>query len=69
MPGTLPSWRSLLAAWMDLEPAPQTIALVGEVRRRGIACYLATNQDAHRGPIGSGIDELRHRLASHGVLG
>lgn len=39
----------VLAIWLLMEAAPDTFALLEAVRSSGVRCYLATNQDSHRG--------------------
>src|SRR3989442_1005165 len=43
--GTLPD---ALAAWTMIEPDPGMTQLVRALRRGGVRCYLATNQEPHR---------------------
>lgn len=40
----------LLQAWVDIEPDAEVLALVDAVRAGGVPVYLATNQQAFRGP-------------------
>jgi putative hydrolase of the HAD superfamily len=54
LPGLLDRWDladaydDMVQVWLSIEPVDDSRALVGEVRRAGVRCYLASNQDAHR---------------------
>jgi putative hydrolase of the HAD superfamily len=55
LPGLLDRWGipdaydELLQAWLRIQPVSAARALVPPLRAAGVACYLATNQDEHRG--------------------
>ncbi len=40
--------EDLLALWETFEVDDEAIAVIGELRRTGVRCYLATNQHDHR---------------------
>ena len=48
--GLPPVVEDLLEAWVDIEPDAEVLALVDAVRAGGVPVYLATNQQAIRGP-------------------
>ncbi|MDX6300662.1 MAG: putative hydrolase of the superfamily [Nocardioidaceae bacterium] len=55
LPGLLARWGiadaydDLVRAWLATVPVPGARDLVRALREAGVRCYLATNQDAHRG--------------------
>ena len=55
LPGLLEKWGiadsydDAMQVWLTIEPVAETRALVEALREAGVACYLATNQDEHRG--------------------
>ena len=55
LPGLLEKWGiadsydDALRVWLTIEPVVETRELVQALRGAGVACYLATNQDEHRG--------------------
>jgi putative hydrolase of the HAD superfamily len=54
LPGLLDRWGvsdaydDMVRVWLSIEPVVDSRALVDVVRRTGVRCYLASNQDAHR---------------------
>jgi putative hydrolase of the HAD superfamily len=54
LPGLLRRWGAsgsydaVVAVWLDIEAVPGTHDLVRALRRHGVRCCLATNQDRHR---------------------
>ncbi len=57
LPAVLERWGlaefhdAILAVWVRLESFPGAVEAVRQVRRSGVRCYLATNQDAHRAGV------------------
>jgi putative hydrolase of the HAD superfamily len=57
LPGLLERWGvgaaldHVLATWLSIEPVPAARALAAEVRGRGVACHLASNQAAQRAGV------------------
>lgn len=55
LPGLLERWQvshlydDALRVWLTIEPHAEVRELVQVVRRSGVGCYLATNQDEYRG--------------------
>jgi putative hydrolase of the HAD superfamily len=55
LPGLLTRWGipeaydDLVRAWLATVPVPGARDLVRALREAGVACYLASNQDRHRG--------------------
>lgn len=47
--GIAESYDDALRVWLTIEPVAETRALVSALRAAGVRCYLATNQDEHRG--------------------
>lgn len=47
--GIADSYDDALRVWLTIEPVAETRALVSALRAAGVRCYLATNQDEHRG--------------------
>lgn len=47
--GIAGSYDDALRVWLTIEPVAETRALVSALRAAGVRCYLATNQDEHRG--------------------
>jgi putative hydrolase of the HAD superfamily len=47
--GLAGSFDDAMRVWLTIEPVAETRELVEALRAAGIACYLATNQDEHRG--------------------
>jgi len=43
------AYDAALKVWLTIEPVEDARALVRQVRDGGVPCYLATNQDEHRG--------------------
>ena len=43
------SYDDALRVWLTIEPVAETRELVSALRTAGVRCYLATNQDEHRG--------------------
>jgi putative hydrolase of the HAD superfamily len=43
------SYDDALRVWLTIEPVAETRSLVSALRAAGVRCYLATNQDEHRG--------------------
>lgn len=43
------SYDDALRVWLTIEPVAETRELVEALRSEGVRCYLATNQDEHRG--------------------
>jgi putative hydrolase of the HAD superfamily len=43
------AYDDALQVWLTIEPVVETRELVEVIRAAGIGCYLATNQDEHRG--------------------
>lgn len=43
------AYDDALQVWLTIEPVEAARALVEKVRASGVRCYLATNQDEHRG--------------------
>lgn len=43
------AYDDALQVWLTIEPVAETRQIVETVRAAGIGCYLATNQDEHRG--------------------
>ena len=54
LPGLLERWGipdaydDMVRVWLSIQPVEDARALVDVVRRSGVPCYLASNQDAHR---------------------
>lgn len=55
LPGLLERWGiasaydDALRVWLTIEPVVATRELVSSLRAAGVRCFLATNQDEHRG--------------------
>ena len=55
LPGLLEKWGighahdDALRVWLTIEPVVETREIVERLRDSGVRCYLATNQDEHRG--------------------
>lgn len=55
LPGLLEKWGiahahdDALRVWLTIEPVLETRDIVERLRAAGVRCYLATNQDEHRG--------------------
>jgi putative hydrolase of the HAD superfamily len=55
LPGLLEKWGiadsydDALRVWLTIEPVAETRELVVSLRAAGVRCFLATNQDEHRG--------------------
>lgn len=55
LPGLLDKWGiahahdDALQVWLTIEPVLETREIVQRLRASGVRCYLATNQDEHRG--------------------
>ena len=55
LPGLLEKWGiadahdDALRVWLTIEPVVETREIVERLRAAGVRCYLATNQDEHRG--------------------
>ena len=55
LPGLLDKWGiahahdDALRVWLTIEPVLETRGIVERLRGAGVRCYLATNQDEHRG--------------------
>lgn len=55
LPGLLEKWGighahdDALQVWLTIEPVMETREIVEHLRDCGVRCYLATNQDEHRG--------------------
>lgn len=55
LPGLLEKWGighafdDALKVWLTIEPVVETREIVERLRAAGVRCYLATNQDEHRG--------------------
>lgn len=47
--GIADSFDDAIAVWLTIEPVVETREVVAALRSRGVRCYLATNQDEHRG--------------------
>lgn len=47
--GIADSYDDALRVWLTIEPVAETRELVTALRGAGVRCYLATNQDEHRG--------------------
>ena len=47
--GIADSYDDALRVWLTIEPVAETRELVTALRASGVRCYLATNQDEHRG--------------------
>lgn len=47
--GIADSFDDAMRVWLTIEPVAETRELVGSLRAAGVGCYLATNQDEHRG--------------------
>lgn len=47
--GLADSFDRLVQAWLSIEPVPGARELVPPLRAGGVSCFLATNQDEHRG--------------------
>ena len=67
LPGLLEKWGighahdDALKVWLTIEPVVETRETVERLRAAGVRCYLATNQDEHRGQhmhTTLGYDEL-----------
>lgn len=43
------AYDDAIQVWLTIEPVDASRALVEKVRASGVPCYLATNQDEHRG--------------------
>ncbi len=43
------AYDDALAVWLTIEPVVESRELLDRVRASGVPCYLATNQDVHRG--------------------
>lgn len=47
--GLADSYDDAMRVWLTIEPVVETQQVVRSLRARGVRCYLATNQDEHRG--------------------
>lgn len=47
--GISEAYGEAMAVWLSIEPVVESRELVQKVRASGVRCYLATNQDEHRG--------------------
>ncbi len=47
--GIADSYDDALRVWLTIEPVAETRELVTALRASGVRCFLATNQDEHRG--------------------
>lgn len=47
--GIADSFEDAMRVWLTIEPVAGTREVVGALRAAGVGCYLATNQDEHRG--------------------
>jgi putative hydrolase of the HAD superfamily len=47
--GIADSYDDALRVWLTIEPVAETRDLVASLRASGVRCFLATNQDEHRG--------------------
>ena len=47
--GIADSYEDALRVWLTIEPVAEARELVTALRVAGVRCYLATNQDEHRG--------------------
>jgi putative hydrolase of the HAD superfamily len=47
--GVPEAYGQAVDVWLTIEPVPEVRALVEKVRASGVRCFLATNQDEHRG--------------------
>ncbi|MGZ5418253.1 MAG: HAD family hydrolase [Nocardioides sp.] len=47
--GIADSYDDALRVWLTIEPVAETRELVASLRASGVRCFLATNQDEHRG--------------------
>lgn len=47
--GIADSYDDALRVWLTIEPVAETRELVASLRDAGVHCFLATNQDEHRG--------------------
>ena len=47
--GIADSYDDALRVWLTIEPVAETRELVASLRESGVPCFLATNQDEHRG--------------------
>jgi len=47
--GLADSFDDAMRVWLTIEPVTETRELVESLRAAGVGCYLATNQDEHRG--------------------
>lgn len=54
--------ETLLSRWRDVTLVPQTVEVISELRRSGVHCYLATNQNEYR------CHWMRENLEYDGVL-
>ncbi|MGZ4437697.1 MAG: HAD family hydrolase [Nocardioides sp.] len=43
------AYDDAMQVWLTIEPVEETHALVRSLRAAGVRCFLATNQDEHRG--------------------
>ena len=55
------AYDDALQVWLTIRPVEEVRGLVAEVRAAGTRCYLATNQDEHRG-------RFMHRELGYGDL-
>jgi putative hydrolase of the HAD superfamily len=68
LPGLLERWGmrdaydEVLKVWLSIEPVEETREVVTALSRKGIACYLATNQDVTRGQF------MHEQLGYHALL-
>jgi putative hydrolase of the HAD superfamily len=54
--------EALLSRWRGMLPVAETVEMVRELRRTGVACYLATNQNDYR------CGWMREHMEYDGVL-
>jgi putative hydrolase of the HAD superfamily len=47
--GIAHAYDDALQVWLTIEPVAETRELVASLRASGVRCFLATNQDEHRG--------------------
>jgi putative hydrolase of the HAD superfamily len=60
--GLADAFDDLVRAWLSIEPVPGPRELVAPLRAGGVSCFLATNQDEHRGRF------MRERLGYPDLL-
>ena len=59
--GIAEAYDEVVSVWLTIEPVLGARDVVGELRSGGVRCYLATNQDEHRG-------RFMHRELGYGDL-